>query len=142
MMAIHCPADGAGSGQGCRLPAEPSLLVLDGHRDPAGWRTEQLRSIVERTVADVFDVDCAAMRLPNRGQAPIASARQVAMYIAHVGCCLNLTEVGQMFVRDRTTVAYACEMIEKRRDNEDFDRAIELIELVIRVRIGASQLAR
>ncbi len=98
-----------------------------------------VRQIIERTVADVFDIDCGQLRLPTRGQARIALARQVAMYIAHVGCEISLTDVGHLFNRDRTTVSHACMVVERRRDTEDFNRAIDLIELVVRVLIGPPQ---
>ena len=63
----------------------------------------------------------------------MALARQAGMYIAHVGCSLRLTEVGELFDRDRTTVAHACSIIEQRRDNPEFDQALELTESVIKV---------
>ena len=105
-----------------------------------GYSSATLRQIVEQTVADVFDVDCDNLRLPTRGQARVALARQVAMYIAHVGCGINLTDVGIMFNRDRTTVSHACEVVEKRRDDSKFDHAIDLIELVVRVLIGPNRI--
>ncbi len=92
-----------------------------------------LRQLIDRTVAGVFDVDVAQLGQPTRGRAQVALARQAAMYIAHVGCSLTLTEVGELFDRDRTTVAHACSIIEQRRDNPEFDQALELIELVIKV---------
>jgi chromosomal replication initiation ATPase DnaA len=55
------------------------------------------------------------------------------MYLAHVACGLSLTEVGRLFARDRTTVAHACGLIEDRRDDAAFDRALELIEGIMRL---------
>ena len=55
------------------------------------------------------------------------------MYLAHVGCGLSLTEVGRLFARDRTTVAHACGLIEDRREEPGFDRALELLEGVVRL---------
>ena len=55
------------------------------------------------------------------------------MYLAHVVCELSLTEVGQLFARDRTTVAHACSLIEDRRDDKAFDRALDLLEGVLRL---------
>ena len=93
---------------------------------------ERLRGIVEDIVACVCDVDPALLRLPNRGRANVALARQVAMYIAHIGYGLNLTDVGVVFGRDRTTVAHACSVVEMRREDTEFDTPILLIELIIR----------
>ncbi|MGE0628232.1 MAG: helix-turn-helix domain-containing protein [Hyphomicrobiaceae bacterium] len=87
-------------------------------------------------MAGVFEVDAALLRQPTRGQANIARARQVAMYIAHVACGLTLTDVGRLFDRDRTTVAYACAIVERLREETWFDDAVELLELVVRVLVG------
>lgn len=82
-------------------------------------------------VAQVFGVDAAAIDAETRGRAEVALARQVAMYLAHVACGMSLTDVGRMFSRDRTTVAHACAVIEDKRDDKVFDRAIELLEMVV-----------
>lgn len=92
-----------------------------------------LRHLLEETVARVFDVHLDLLRLPTRGRAKVAMARQVAMYLAHVACGLNLTEAGELFGRDRTTAAHACQVVEGRRDNADFDRALQLLENVTKV---------
>jgi hypothetical protein len=51
---------------------------------------------------------------------------------------LSLTDVGQIFARDRTTVAHACAVIEDRRDDPVFDRALELMEWIIPSLVGTS----
>ncbi len=61
----------------------------------------------------------------------MASARQLAMYLAHVVGGLSLSEVGRLFGRDRTTVAHACQVVEDRRDDLTFDRAVSLLELAL-----------
>ena len=93
---------------------------------------ERLRTLIEDIVAGVFNVDPRDMRRPTRGRARIALARQVAMYFAHVGWALSLTDVGRLFGRDRTTVSHACMVVEQRRDTPDFDMAMVLLELIIR----------
>jgi hypothetical protein len=99
----------------------------------SGQPAEGLGSLLVQTVAGVFDVELALLRRPTRGRARVALARQVAMYLAHVGCGLSLTETGELFERDRTTVAYACHIVEGRREDPTFDRAIGLLERVITV---------
>ena len=64
------------------------------------------------------------------------------MYLAHVGCGLTLTEVGRLFARDRTTVAHACGLVEDRREEPPFDRALELLEGVMRLSIPAPLIWR
>ena len=85
---------------------------------------------LSRLVAVAYRVSPAQLSLETRGQARTALARQVAMYLIHVTCGLNLTEVGRMFGRDRTTVAYACQAVEMRRDEPKFDHALAVLEAV------------
>lgn len=91
----------------------------------------RLRHVIEAAIADIFGVPHTEIAQASRGKAPVARARQIAMYLAHVSCGLNLTDVGSIFARDRTTVAHACAVIEDRRDDPIFDRAIELMEWII-----------
>jgi chromosomal replication initiation ATPase DnaA len=68
----------------------------------------------------------------GRGSADIAFARQVAMYLCHVGFELSLARVAAGFGRDRSTVAHACHAIEDRRDTDAFDLWIAALEGVLR----------
>jgi chromosomal replication initiation ATPase DnaA len=86
---------------------------------------------MEAAVARVFGVEHGELCRATRGRAPVALARQVAMYVAHVACGMTLTEVGQLFDRDRTTVAHACAVVEDRRDDPIFDRVLELLEWAV-----------
>jgi hypothetical protein len=108
---------------------EPSNLGLS--------TSEGIRRVIEAAVSSVFDVDIGLLRQPTRGQARVAVARQVAMYVAHAGYGLSLTEVGDLFERDRTTVAHACRVVEQRRDQPGFDKGLELLEQIVRVLAGA-----
>jgi len=46
--------------------------------------------------------------------------------------------VGNVFVRDRTTVAHACGLVEDSRDDPVLDRSLELLEGVLRALSPAS----
>ena len=89
------------------------------------------REAIEQAVIQVFGIASKDLRRTTRGRAKVALARQVAMYLAHVGCGLSLTETGRLFERDRTTVAHACGVIEDRRDDPTFDRALDLLEWAV-----------
>ena len=84
-------------------------------------------------MAPAFPVGSIALWAQTRGSPDAALARQAAMYLAHVGCGLTFTEIGRLFSRDRTTVAHACGRIEDRRESVPFDRALELLEGVVRL---------
>jgi chromosomal replication initiation ATPase DnaA len=88
--------------------------------------------MLEHAITAVFMVDSADLWSATRGRPQAAFARQVGMYLAHVACGLNLTEVGRLFARDRSTVAHACGLIEDLRDDGAFDRSLDLLEGVLR----------
>ena len=90
------------------------------------------RHAIDAAVAHVFGLPMQDLECATRGCAPAAFARQVAMYVTHVSCGMNLTDVGALFSRDRTTVAHACAVIEDRRDDPIFDRVLELLEWIVR----------
>lgn len=57
-----------------------------------------------------------------------ARARQLAMYLAHIVYGRSMKEIGQAFGRDRTTVSYACALIEDMRDDPHFDEEVSALE--------------
>lgn len=97
------------------------------------------RALIQ-SVALVFEIEARELETATRGKAPIARARQVAMYIARIGWCMTLTDVGRLFGRDRTTVAHACEAIEDLRDDPSFDRRLELLEKALNTLTAARSL--
>lgn len=64
----------------------------------------------------------------SRCKSYVSDARQLAMYLLHVCMGRSMSEVGRFFGRDRTTVSHACNRIEDRRDDVEFDEFIAKIE--------------
>jgi chromosomal replication initiation ATPase DnaA len=64
----------------------------------------------------------------TRERRQVALARQVALYLLHTVFSQAYTDVGRLFGRERTTVAYACAAVEDERDNFTFDMKIESLE--------------
>ena len=87
-----------------------------------------LRWLLEEAAAAAFRVPPDALRARSRGAAATAFARQSAMYLAHVVMGLNYSAVGRLFERDRTTAAYACRLVEDRRDDLDIDVRLKVLE--------------
>jgi hypothetical protein len=114
------------------LAPRPARRPCRGAPHPIG-QFAYLRRTLEHTVAPVFAVARATLWAGTRGSPREAFARQVAMYLAHVGLELSLSEVGRLFGRDRRTVAYACAVVEDRRDAAAFDRALDLLEGTLRL---------
>jgi chromosomal replication initiation ATPase DnaA len=94
---------------------------------PEAQRHRLARLAIDVAITNVFGIGAEALWHCKRGVRDIAEARQAAMYLAHVCCRMSLTEVGAMFGRDRTTVSHACLQVEYRRDNPNFDRALDVL---------------
>jgi chromosomal replication initiation ATPase DnaA len=87
--------------------------------------------VIEGLVAAALGARLGELKSARRGRAPIASARQAAMYLAHVKLGLSLTSVGEQFRRDRTTVAHACALIEDSRDDPRREQVFACLEAAI-----------
>jgi hypothetical protein len=130
-----------------RSPPEMAQVVLQPIETvdcPSHYRTDtplpvgRLKGIVETTVASVFGVDLCQLRAESRGQAQVALARQVAMYLMHCAFGVSLTDIGHIFCRDRTTASYACKIVEDRRDEPTFDYILSNLEEIVRHRAKLS----
>lgn len=62
----------------------------------------------------------------------VAFARQVAMYLMHIGFGMSLGRVAGAFGRDRSTASYACHRVEDARDDPGFDTLIDNLEEALR----------
>jgi len=106
---------------------------------PAGTLSPATRASSVRTcrwvafcVARDFGLEPADLFGPTRGAPRIAFARQVAMYLAHIGFALSFGTISRAFDRDRTTVAHACRVVEDGRDEFRLDLRLEALELFCR----------
>src|SRR6478752_10877471 len=98
---------------------------------PASSR-QRAAELISTTVAAAFTVPVSELRASSRRRAPVALARQSAMYLAHVTLGLTFAEVGRVFGRDRTTAAHACRKIEDRRTDVQLDSALAELEQALR----------
>ncbi len=71
--------------------------------------------------AAAFRVDPALLDSPLRQRAPVARARQLAVYLHHVAMGASLSDCAREFGRDRATIRHACARIEDLRDDPTFD---------------------
>jgi len=108
------------------LLSDPKIGPAEGARPPAGPPSESL--FARALVAAATGLPEAALSARRRGPPRVARARQLAMYLAHVGFGATLSEIGRGFGRDRTTVAHACAAVEDRRDDPSFDRLVASLE--------------
>ncbi|QGM98019.1 helix-turn-helix domain-containing protein [Methylocystis parvus] len=71
--------------------------------------------------AAVARLPARAIASPTRSRAPVARARQLAVYLHHVALGASLSACARAFARDRATVRYACAVIEDLRDDPQVD---------------------
>ncbi|MEJ0075956.1 MAG: helix-turn-helix domain-containing protein [Alphaproteobacteria bacterium] len=93
---------------------------------------QRAADLISAAVAAAFTVPISELRASSRQSAPVALARQSAMYLAHVTLGLSFAEVGRAFGRDRTTAAHACRRIEDRRTENRLDTALAELEQAVR----------
>ncbi|NVN87057.1 MAG: DNA replication initiation protein [Rhodopseudomonas sp.] len=102
---------------------------------------EVICQFVASCVAADFNLDAVALTAATRGSPRVAFARQVAMYLAHVGFALSFEMIGRCFGRDRTTVAHACRVVEDGRDDIWLDCRLATLERVCRADVTGSREA-
>lgn len=81
-----------------------------------------------RLVSDRENIPVRHLLHRTRGSRAAADARHLAMYLIHVCAGQNLTEIGVIFQRDRTTIRHACARVEDGRDNIAFDEKVAWFE--------------
>lgn len=110
----------------------PSISIVQGFiRDvindtkPEPIKIEKIISEVSRTY-NVTENDI----MSNRRTAPLALARQVAMYIARETTDFSYKEIGEAFGKDHTTVLYNVNRIEEFLKDKPYER--ELVDDIIK----------
>jgi chromosomal replication initiation ATPase DnaA len=98
-------------------------------RPADGWDADGLNLL--DLVARVRGVPSLLLLHPSRCSAPVAEARQLAMYLMHVIQRRSYAEIAALFGRDRTTVSYACAHVEDRRDRPRFEAEVAALERVL-----------
>lgn len=124
------------SGTACkaeRAPAPNFPLAVAGGRTSRGVshdRAVEWCDCLIDIAAALFNVSGRELRRPGRSTLDVTRVRQIAMYVGHVVLRLTMSDVGRGFGRDRTTVLYACHLVEDMRDDADFDRIVATMERV------------
>lgn len=85
-------------------------------------------ALAAAAVASAYRVPRHDLHAPSRCRAPVAHARQAAIYLAHVTFGVDVTALAHAFRRDRTTVRHACKRIEDARDDRGIDLRLAYLE--------------
>lgn len=99
---------------------------------PDPRRDRLAAAFVTSLVALATGVPAREIAAPTRARPRAARARQIAMYLAHVGYAWPMARVALAFGRDRTTASHACHRIEDLRDDAAFDERLTALEACLR----------
>jgi chromosomal replication initiation ATPase DnaA len=99
---------------------------------PDPRRDRAAAAFVTSMVSMATGVPPREIAAPTRARAKAARARQMAMYLAHVGYAWPMARVAAAFGRDRTTASHACHRIEDLRDDPAFDAQLCTMEECLR----------
>ena len=91
------------------------------------WEDKARGMLAMALAGYALDVPVAAISDADRSRTA-SFARKLAMYLAHVAFGMSLGRAASAFGRDRSTISYACRVIEDRREDPRFDRWLEALE--------------
>lgn len=103
-----------------------SVFVPISHDAP-----HPIPGLAAAAAAAAVGVPAQTLAAPSRCRAPIAQARQLAVYLHHVALGASLSACARLFGRDRATVRHACARIEDMRDDPRFDRCAARLETAL-----------
>jgi hypothetical protein len=109
-------------------PISDAKPLSVGVHAPSPRTVQRLCDLAALATAAAFALPVSELRAATRRSPYTAFARQVAMYLAHVGFGLQYSDVGRAFGRDRTTAARACRRVEDRRDDPAIDALLGSLE--------------
>lgn len=113
-------------------PSDPPALTPAARPEPDGQDPDARARLAIALVSAADGITVELLLALHRSPAPVAAARQLAMYLAHVGLGLSQSDVARAFRRDRSTVAHACRRIEDLRDGASFDQRVAQLEACVR----------
>lgn len=102
--------------------------MLDSLEPVASLYPDRVIEDVVALVAREKNVPRRLLKHRSRCRAQASQARHLAMYLSYVVLGRTLSEIGDEFGRDRTTVSYACAQIEDLRDDPAFDAEVSRLE--------------
>ena len=128
----HTPAN-------ARLPSESPAAMPKVPSGPASGRpsARHICRVVQDMTEEMIRLACDRVPVRRDRRRAGSHVRQIAMYVCHVSLGFSQQDIGLAFGRDRSTVSYACAMVEDRRDDLAFDDFVSAVE-----RLAQSVFAR
>ncbi|MDQ0454304.1 helix-turn-helix domain-containing protein [Rhizobium paknamense] len=92
--------------------------------------TEEMLGMIEEEVSP-----------PRNRRRQRCHIRQMSMYLCHVVLGIPQYEIARAFGYDRSTVSYACHVVEDRREDKAMDQLLLRLERVVGVLLAVSKEA-
>ncbi|MFB9951388.1 helix-turn-helix domain-containing protein [Rhizobium puerariae] len=108
---------------------------------PASLPLRTACRIVRQMVAEMVLLFGDRVMLRRDRRRIACHVRQIAMYVCHVALRISMSDIGDAFGRDRTTVSHACHVVEDRRDDPAFDEFVGAVERIVTAVFGLSEVA-
>lgn len=117
-------------------PCKPDAETGASHLPPV---TDACR-LVQMLAGEMVTIAGERSPLRRNRRRTHCHTRQIAMYVCHVALQIPQSDVGAAFGKDRSTVGYACGVVEDRRDDRAFDDFVAALERIARgVFLGEEQ---
>jgi chromosomal replication initiation ATPase DnaA len=81
-----------------------------------------------RLAAKTYGVFRPLIFLPKKGGKPVATARQIAQYLAHCSGGVPMPRIARLFRRDISSVQHNISLVEDMRDTPEFDEFLTTLE--------------
>jgi len=101
---------------------------------PGAARPDIDAGIIAEVVSASLNVDLTEILSSRRCRRGVSLARQISMYLAHTVYEIPMRRIARAYGRDRTTVSYACRVVEEMRDEPRFDAIVGAIEAALAAR--------
>lgn len=108
---------------------------------PASLPLKSACRIVRQMVSELVQLFGDRVMLRRDRRRLSCHVRQIAMYVCHVALQISMSDIGEAFGRDRTTVGHACHVVEDRRDDLAFDEFVAAVERIVTAVFGLSEVA-
>ena len=123
--------------------ASPASLLFSagvGAMSMPGLPPKKTCRVVRQMVAEMVVLNGERVLARRDRRRPACHVRQIAMYVCHVALRIPLSDIGDAFGRDRSTVGHACHVVEDRRDDPAFDDFVSAIERIVTAAFGLSEV--
>jgi len=121
------------------VPA-PVDAIARQPRLPASLPLKTACRIVRQMVCELVQLFGDRVMLRRDRRRVSCHVRQIAMYVCHVALSIPMSDIGEAFGRDRTTVGHACHVVEDRRDDLAFDEFVAAVERIVTAVFGVSEV--